>query len=372
MSKIDTEQIKASIDLRDLAAEHTELRRESARELSGACPLCGGDDRFHVTAERFMCRQCHASWGDPIEFVKWLRGVSFREACELLQPGAAQPASAGHRRPAVQNVARRPAAKQQQITFDSAYQARQLAKAQDLLLDSPSAKLGTDYLIERCIEPHAWLAFGLGYTADAMRKGPAIAMPWYQRGALVAIRYRLIEPVDGQKLISERGSRFSGLLFGGQALPEFVAKPLAESGKCAEQLRTLVLCEGEINAISIWQTAAESACDVLSVGSESQRIPNSLISIAGRYGHVFTWFDKPEIAKSSAKLLPGAHAISLPDRRDANDLLQAGLLAGYITTARRRVCVTPAQRVRLLYSLSDMPGKDSAVAAIIDDMRVSV
>ena len=358
---IDTEQIKANIDLRDLAADHTELHKESAKSLCGPCPKCGGDDRFYVTADKFYCRGCQAG-GDAIQFVRWLHNVDFREACELLQPGAELPAGT----PTVQKVARQPAARQQQITWNSAYHARQIEHAHERLFESPEAEPGREYLIGRCIEPGAWLAFWLGYTANAMGKGPAIAMPWYRAGELVAIRYRLLEPTDGQKLISEKGSRFSGLLFGGQALPEFVSLPPGDNGKCAEQLRTLILCEGELNAISIWQTAADSAVDVLSVGSESQRIPDSLPSIAGRYGAVFTWFDKPENAKSSARLLPGAHAISLPDQRDANDLLQAGLLGGFIAAARRKACETPTERERLLYSLMDIQAPDAGIAQIAE------
>ena len=56
---IDTETIKKNTNLIDLASRYTELRRESSKESSGACPKCGGDDRFHVTNEMFFCRQCY-------------------------------------------------------------------------------------------------------------------------------------------------------------------------------------------------------------------------------------------------------------------------------------------------------------------------
>src|SRR5262245_57835573 len=56
---IDTDRIKQTADLRELAARSTVLRKESSRELSGPCPKCGGDDRFHVKADWWQCRQCY-------------------------------------------------------------------------------------------------------------------------------------------------------------------------------------------------------------------------------------------------------------------------------------------------------------------------
>jgi hypothetical protein len=55
-------------------------------EYVSPCPDCGGDDRFHVWPNegsngRFWCRQCGKS-GDMIEFLRWQKGMSFKEACE--------------------------------------------------------------------------------------------------------------------------------------------------------------------------------------------------------------------------------------------------------------------------------------------------
>ena len=56
-------------------------------EYSGACPWCGGRDRFRVWPEedrgRYWCRRCGKT-GDSISYLREIRGVSFLEACAEL------------------------------------------------------------------------------------------------------------------------------------------------------------------------------------------------------------------------------------------------------------------------------------------------
>lgn len=57
-------------------------------EWSGACPFCGGRDRFRVwpgsgTTGRFWCRGCGKS-GDGIQFLRDREGLGYREACQRL------------------------------------------------------------------------------------------------------------------------------------------------------------------------------------------------------------------------------------------------------------------------------------------------
>ena len=86
---IDTENLKRRTDLRDLAGRFVDLERESTNEMSGPCPKCGGDDRFHVKADVFFCRACYpfdnGKSHDAIAFVQWIGKVKdFRSACEYL------------------------------------------------------------------------------------------------------------------------------------------------------------------------------------------------------------------------------------------------------------------------------------------------
>jgi hypothetical protein len=56
-------------------------------EFAGACPFCGGRDRFRVwpdhDAGRYWCRGCGKA-GDSIQYLRERRGLSFLDACRLL------------------------------------------------------------------------------------------------------------------------------------------------------------------------------------------------------------------------------------------------------------------------------------------------
>jgi DNA primase len=55
--------------------------RTHGGEYAGACPICGGRDRFRVWPEqgRFWCRGCNAS-GDVVDFVQRFYNLTFKDA----------------------------------------------------------------------------------------------------------------------------------------------------------------------------------------------------------------------------------------------------------------------------------------------------
>jgi hypothetical protein len=67
------------------------LKRMCA-ELIGACPVCGGDDRFAVSIRKqcFLCRGCGRS-GDVVDLVKHLDGVDFKTAIQTLGANERKP-----------------------------------------------------------------------------------------------------------------------------------------------------------------------------------------------------------------------------------------------------------------------------------------
>lgn len=76
------------IDL--LAADGFMVRRVAATrggEYAGPCPFCQGVDRFRVWPEhkggRWWCRQC-GRWGDLIQYLRDVRSMSFKEACQYV------------------------------------------------------------------------------------------------------------------------------------------------------------------------------------------------------------------------------------------------------------------------------------------------
>lgn len=344
-------------NLINLVGQRVELHKESAVEWSGPCPICGGDDRFHVKATGFFCRN-RACWpdgadkfGDPIDYVRWLHRVDFAGAVAILTGQSAQPMA---RRVMPQpSTATQP--KPRQYDGWSEQVGKVVSDARERI------EAGYAYLNGRGLSPFTGVSFGLGFRPDAPLPGtwdrkarrhvvdpqPAIVIPWYRAGKLTAVRYRFLEThaytdVDNRdrtvKQSSVHDSDFAGVLYGGHVLPEFCSMPVPESGKCVERLRTLVLCEGEINAMSIWQTAQMWNWDVLSLGSESQKLTPGAVAFAERYSRVIAWMDKPEIARKVMSQIAGAVAVNSPvvDGRkvDANDMLKSGQLAEFLIEVR--------------------------------------
>jgi phage/plasmid primase-like uncharacterized protein len=362
------EQAK-QVSILSLAERYSELRKISSHEWAGPCPRCGGADRFHVKEDWFFCRQCNVKGGDTIAFVQWMQpGLSFPDAVFQLTGGTLPTAT--QRKP---ERTKAPAQVTQPDWQRKTIAMLQAAQERLLEADGESAR---QYLIARGLEPRTWLQFGLGFRFDANVPGtegkvnaPAICLPWYASGKLVGIRHRFLTEQSGTKLAAEFGSQFSGRLFGGQGLPEWVTMPIGDGNKSVQSLCTLVICEGEINAMSIWQAAGDTNVHVLSLGSESAKLNSAMIGFAKRYGTVIVWADRAEVARNLQAEIPAANSITSPNGKDANDLLRDGLLGAVLGMARLRACRNDHEREGLLWGLWDTAqtwqGVDAGTAQLI-------
>jgi phage/plasmid primase-like uncharacterized protein len=76
------------------------LKRVTAAEWAGPCPLCGGTDRFAVNRRQqvWHCRGCAKGGGDAISLVMHVRRLDFREAKRKQGNSRVSNFPAGHRR----------------------------------------------------------------------------------------------------------------------------------------------------------------------------------------------------------------------------------------------------------------------------------
>ena len=319
------------VDLLRLIEPDTTLSRIAnthGGEYAGPCPFCGGTDRFHVvpSAGKWYCRQCTPRGGDAIDYVQRREQVAFQAAVDLLAGVTAWvPQRMQMRtRPKAQPIA---LPNWTQPAWQQAAQAL-VQEAEACLADDVAGAAARAYLADRGLRPATWQAWRLGFhhAWHPVRREalPAITLPWFGAdGTLQAVQYRYFGPGIarhdrfGQKAGGQRS------LFGLQRL----------SGRA-----TLIVTEGELNAISCWQVAAAWA-DVLSIGSQENarqaRVSEALKGAALPYRRVIAWLDERERALMLAdRIAPfNGFAIWSENDLDANDLLQRGLLAARLANA---------------------------------------
>ncbi len=319
---IDTEILNSQTSIIDLAGQLSVLNRKSNVEAAGPCPLCGGDDRFVVQASRFLCRGCHPKWGDAIEFMQWAYKLDFVQACTTLK--GETPLDRPYTEPRKPETHAR-----SQAWNDPAWQSAAQAALDascDCLWNSPfESTPGREYLDQRHISPDSMLAFDLGYAVTyhpaLAANHPAIWMPW-KRNKITAIQYRFF----GDDIAKEH--RFAQLKGGDRIL--FGAHLLD-----ATKANTLVLVEGELNAVSIWQECYRTLpIDVVSFGPKdnirNEYILNMARTVAKPYERLIIWADAKADSLTAKKALNADIALHSKEGMDANAMLQSDTLGDFL------------------------------------------
>jgi len=317
---MDLKQINNETDLVGLVGG--ELRK-TGRYHVGACPFCGGQDRFTIKhtgqGDRWHCRHCgDGKYHTAIDFIMRRDGIDFKTAYLKLTGGKL---SSTHPRPFA-----KPGSRPLSLPSDE-WQAKALKHmdaASDRLLDPEEGLTGRNYLIGRGLSRALWMAWHLGFSMEwdpkTRRKRPAIVIPWLdmdaERDLITAVKYRFIDDdPQGLRYISMTGS--VPLLFGLWDVIDLDTK--------------LLLVEGEMNALSIWQCRPRGV-SVLSFGSQSGGRPDILKAVVGRYQRIFIWCDDAErTMQVQAMLGRSCSKLQSPDRdgvkMDANALLKTGELS---------------------------------------------
>lgn len=360
--------LRETVSCVDIIATMTAVTlRKNGRELTGACPKCGGDDRFYITQDNACaCRKCHTQRMDVVGLVAWLQNVTMHEAVDILSGGrqySQLPA------PAATQKTRRT---DENNAYNATWRAKVAAEAQDrhyrLAEDNAGAASARSYLLSRGLSPDTWRAFTVGYQektpATDGRLLPAISWPiCTQDGSVYGMKFRFTGETE-TRYIMRKGSRLSDTdaLFGAQLL----------YADATRRYRCLVICEGEINAMSIWQACNLAGVDVVSIGSESTKLPDWAIDYASGYGCVATWpdsLDKSAEVASPLRQLPHVARLRSPLREDgreadANVCLVDGRLGALVQSVRFQK-LPPAQHESVVWQIWD--ARD-----VLDDAQVRI
>lgn len=319
----EIKDIRRTVDLYALVARDTRLKRTGAGWWAGACPFCGGRDRFVLKRTndgwRWLCRGCtDGKYYDALDYVQrrenldlpgalaWLDGGASTLRQDAPLPAAPQPEPP---KPAAPETIERLTALTSQMVYE---------------LNSGSAVGGAvrAYLERRGFLPPTIerALFGAAEVFDPRpkRKRPALAIPYFEHGQddfqVVAIKYRFVddEPA-GLRYIAEKGSFFDFYV-----LPEHLG-----------YFDRLLVVEGELNLLSLAQVLPE--IDLISTGSHSvsEAQVERLALLAKLYQRVYVWLDEPKRAAALAQRM-GATPLRTPivdgHKMDANAVLQRDLL----------------------------------------------
>ena len=227
--RIDTETLKAQVNLLALAEQYVQLRRVASTnggEWCGPCPFCRtGHDRFHVWPEpgRYWCRVC-ARQGDVIQFVRDLNpNLAFPDACGELQH-AAGVVDTTPGAPAARPANRQAAA----LLTDRPSRTTRLVEHCEARLWSEDGAGAVKWLRARGLHDDTIQAARLGWSAGAAVDGLWAAMgimsPWTVAGAITAINVRRWPPAAKPKYQAVAGSHqvlFLADALGEDSLPAF-------------------------------------------------------------------------------------------------------------------------------------------------------
>jgi len=308
--------------------------RKAGKYAIGACPFCGGKDRFTIKhtpqGDRWYCRQCgDGRYHNAIDFIMRRDDCDFKTALQILKQDAPIVPLPRVNPPEAEPI--KPPSPDWQV---SAW--RHVDRAGDELF-SDRGQVARDYLFSRGLHRGTWYAWGLGfscvYDQTLQRPRPAIVIPWITKAdeEITAVKYRFIDnDLEGLRYTAFTGS--VPLIFGMQNI--------------LSSDQTLLLVEGEINAISINQCHPRGV-SVVSFGAEQAgEIPQAraaiLRNLARNYKHIVIWMDEAERSKQYQNTLSRiCHKLHSPkqagEKLDANKLLQMGELFLFIRDVMKTV-----------------------------------
>ncbi|ADU26610.1 DNA primase [Ethanoligenens harbinense] len=286
ISEAFLQEMKDRCDIESVVSRYVNLRK-SGKSMVGLCPFHSEKTpSFHVYPDdqHFYCFGCETG-GDVITFIRKIENLEYREAVEFLaaQAGLTVPDDA----PGAQAASRERA----RILEMNRAAARFFHEC----LISPQGKEGLAYFEQRGLSMHTIRSFGLGYAPDGWNHllgylqqqgfrpeelaAGALALRGRNGGYYDAFRHRVMFPI-----IDLRGNVVA---FGGRVLDDSKPKylnsndtPAFHKSKCLFALnfaknsggRSLILCEGYMDAIALHQAGFRNAVATLGTALTPEQV----------------------------------------------------------------------------------------------------
>lgn len=317
------------------------LKRQTTKEYYGACPKCGGKDRFRVWPKsdqqggNFWCRKCLYK-GDGLQLARDQLKCSYKEACELFglsandysQPRQWAPAELPEKEPWVPSPVMDP-----EVGF--------LLRLSDIVRNccSLAQKEPVGSLRRRGIRPYIFSTFSLGYNPVdrffplyelgisqddydsheewlhgrvCMPQGDVI--PIHVNGRLISVKIRR----ENYGKSGDRGPKYQVLKGSGNACG--VWHPLPEG-------RPLVIVESELDAVLLYQEAFDLVTPV-SLGSASNRPDERVDALIRQAPSVLVALDNDDAGLKQRRWwqenYPETFHVVVPGHKSPGDYFEAG------------------------------------------------
>jgi len=318
---MDKDTVKTSYNLISLVERDTTLRKVGAYHI-GPCPFCGGHDRFTLKHSDggwlWHCRKCGDNkYQDAIAYVMQQDNIPFAKALRSMggTPNSTKcvPKPKDTRNKLVIEI---PAKEWQETAW------RFVEQSSAMLMADVHGEEGRKYLQSRGLFPADWYRELLGFAKVKDPKAgvhrPTIVIPHFDNcWKVIAVKLRFVDDnPQGLRYSARKGSK---LLFWGLHT-------------WFDMQSILVLVEGELNAISIRQCYPDGI-SVVSFGGENLGAAQKalLLALATQFQKVIVLTDKAEKAREVQKAINmRCVLLKSPNGHDANDLLQAGVLADFL------------------------------------------
>jgi DNA primase len=256
----------------------------------------------------FSCNQCHERWGDAIEYLRWMRGVTFREAAQALGGD-------------VSNLAPLAPTPAPPKPADELPPSGDWQTAMTAFVDACAATLPgsvRDYLHKRGLDDETIQHRKIGYHAAGGKAGAHIAGRWwawrgitiptFYAGALWCVNVRRRKDDEKRddfgKYVKTKGSKAA--FFNGDALTN---------------AKGILLCAGEFDAL-IAQKHAPPGMACVTLGGENKN-PSLRWQIALHGLPLFVCFDNDPAGEKNAPKW-GGQVVRVPSGKDITEFWQSG------------------------------------------------